>query len=131
MCRRKEELIMQMDLKNIPVRIKELREILEIEPQDMANQLGVSLINYLSFESGEQDIPISTLYEIASILNVEFTTLLTGRSPKMETYTVTRKGGGRQTAKEEGIDIRNLAPMFRKKISEPYYVKYEYHGKYT
>ncbi|MBE6764295.1 MAG: helix-turn-helix domain-containing protein [Ruminococcaceae bacterium] len=110
---------MQMDLKNIPVRIKELREILEIEPQDMANQLGVSLINYLSFESGEQDIPISTLYEIASILNVEFTTLLTGRSPKMETYTVTRKGAGAKVERYPGYDYASLCFNFKGRDMEP------------
>ena len=33
---------------------------------------------------------------------------------------------GQKTAKEQGIDISNLAPMFRNKIAEPYWVKYEY-----
>ena len=56
---------MQMDLTSIPSRIKELREILEIETQEMAEKLGITEASYLAFESGEQDIPISTLYEIA------------------------------------------------------------------
>ena len=30
------------------------------------------------------------------------------------------------TARENGIEIRNLAPLFRSKLPEPYYVKYAY-----
>lgn len=108
-----------MDLKNIPMRIKELREVLEITPEDMANQLGISLINYLSFESGEQDIPVSTLYEIAAILGVDFTTLLTGRTPKMETYTVTRKGGGAKVERYPGYDYTSLSFNFKGRDMEP------------
>ncbi|MBP3414198.1 MAG: cupin domain-containing protein [Clostridia bacterium] len=110
---------MQMDLKSIPVRIKELREILEIEPADMAKQLGISLINYLSFESGEQDIPISTLYEIASILGVDFTTLLTGRTPKMDTYTVSRAGTGAKVERYPGYDYTSLCFNFKGRDMEP------------
>ena len=33
---------------------------------------------------------------------------------------------GQETAKEDGIEIQNLAPLFRKKIAEPYWVRYEY-----
>src|SRR5699024_10311288 len=35
-------------------------------------------------------------------------------------------GQGQQTAKEPGIEISNLAPFFRNKLAEPYYVTYEY-----
>ena len=44
----------------------------------------------------------------------------------LSSYTITRKGQGQQTAKEDGIEIQNLAPWFRKKISEPYFVTYQY-----
>ena len=44
----------------------------------------------------------------------------------MSSYTITRKGKGQATAKEDGIEIQNLAPQFRKKIAEPYWVRYEY-----
>ena len=54
------------------------------------------------------------------------TELLEGSSAKLSTYTVTRKGRGQETAKEDGIDISNLAPKFKDKLAEPYYVTYEY-----
>ncbi|MBQ4238984.1 MAG: AMP-binding protein, partial [Ruminococcus sp.] len=43
-----------------------------------------------------------------------------------KSYTVTRRGGGRQTAEEEGISIVNVAPMFKNKIAEPYFCQYDY-----
>lgn len=110
---------MQMDLTSIPSRVKELREILEIEPAEMARKLDVTLINYLAYESGEQDIPISTLYEIASILGVDFTTLLTGRTPKMNTYTVTRKGTGANVERYPGYDYTSLSYNFKGREMEP------------
>ncbi|MBE6759042.1 MAG: helix-turn-helix transcriptional regulator [Ruminococcaceae bacterium] len=110
---------MQMDLTSIPVRVKELREILEIEPKEMADKLGVTLINYLAYESGEQDIPISTLYEIANILGVDFTTLLTGRTPKMNTYTVTRKDQGAKVERYPGYDYTSLCYNFKGREMEP------------
>ena len=33
---------------------------------------------------------------------------------------------GQQTAKEAGIDIMNMAPKFKNKLAEPYWVRYEY-----
>lgn len=114
---------MQMDLKSIPNRIKELREILEIEAKEMADKLGVSLINYLAFESGEQDIPISTLYEIAAILEVDFTTLLTGRTPKMTTYTVVRNGQGALVERYPGYNYTSLCYNFKGREMEPMVVR--------
>lgn len=110
---------MQMDLTSIPSRIKELREILEIETADMAEKLDITEENYLSYESGEQDIPISKLYEIAAVLGVDFTTLLTGRTPKMNTYAVTRKDSGAKVERYPGYDYSSLCYNFKGREMEP------------
>ena len=57
---------------------------------------------------------------------VEITDLMAGRSARLTSYTVTRRGNGQITAKEPGIEIRSLAPLFRNKIAEPYWVHYAY-----
>ena len=57
---------------------------------------------------------------------MEIGDLLEGQSAHLSSYTVTRRGRGQQTAKEDGISIVNLAPRFRKKLAEPYWVTYEY-----
>ncbi len=113
-------------LSEIATRIKELREIMGFSVQEMANLTDVDESRYLSFESGKVDIPFSFIHKCASVLKVEMTDLLQGSSAKLSTYTVTRKGKGQETAKEDGIDISNLAPKFKDKLAEPYYVKYEY-----
>ena len=57
---------------------------------------------------------------------IDITDLLEGHSSTLTSYTVTRKGMGQQTAKEAGIDIMNMAPKFKNKLAEPYWVRYEY-----
>ncbi len=64
-------------------------------------------------------------YNIETV-DIEITDILEGHSAKLSSFTVTRKGEGQLTAKEYGIEISNLAPLFRNKIAEPYWVKYEY-----
>ena len=113
-------------LSEIATRIKELREIMGFSVKEMAEKTNVTEKQYLSFESGKEDIPFSFIHKCALAFGVEMTELLEGSSAKLSTYTVTRKGKGQETAKEDGIDIANLAPKFKDKLAEPYYVTYEY-----
>ncbi len=113
-------------LMEIASRIKELREIMGWTTAEMATKTEVSEEQYIIFETANADIPFSFIHKCALAFDVELTELLEGRTAKLSSYTVTRKGQGQKTAKEDGIDITNLAPKFRDKIAEPYYVKYEY-----
>ena len=113
-------------LMEIAARIKEMREIMGWSVAEMAEKTEVSEEMYVTYESANADIPFSFIHKCALNFDVELTELLEGRSAKLSTYTVTRKGKGQATAKEDGIDIKNLAPKFRDKIAEPYWVRYEY-----
>ena len=113
-------------LMEIASRIKEMREIMGWSIAQMAEKTQVSEQEYISFESASADIPFSFIHKCALAFDVELTELLEGHSARLSSYTVTRKGKGQRTAKEEGIDIQNLAPKFRDKIAEPYWVRYEY-----
>ena len=62
----------------IAERIKELREIFEYTPQQVAEAAGVSVEQYMTFEEGGRDIPVSVLYALADFYKVEMVTLLTG-----------------------------------------------------
>ena len=115
-----------MQLTEIATRIKELREIMGYSVAQMSEKTNVEESEYLTYESGKTDIPFSFIHKCALAFNVEMTELLEGSSAKLSTYTVTRKGQGQETAKEDGIDIANLAPKFKDKLAEPYWVKYEY-----
>ena len=113
-------------LSEVATRIKELREIMGFSVVDMTAATNVTEQQYLAYESGKEDIPFSFIHKCALAFGVEMIDLLEGSSAKLSTYTVTRKGKGQETAKEDGIDIANLAPKFKDKLAEPYYVTYEY-----
>ncbi len=113
-------------LVEVSARIKELRDIYNMSDTEMAAKTGVSLEEYLSYENGTEDMPFSFVHKCALAFGVELTDLLEGQSAKLTTYNVTRRGRGQITASEEGILIQNLAPKFKNKLANPYWVKYEY-----
>jgi mannose-6-phosphate isomerase-like protein (cupin superfamily) len=103
----------------IPGRIKELREIMEISSMDMALDIHVPLETYNKYESGEQDIPISVLYNIAGKLRVDVTVIMTGEDPRMESAAVCRKGKGVRIERYPGYEFSSLAYNFRGRTMEP------------
>ena len=115
-----------LQLSEVASRIKEMREIMGYSTLEMAEKTDVTEEKYLCYESGKADIPFTFIHKCALEFGVEMTELLEGKTAKLTSYTVTRKGQGQGTAKEDGIDIANLAPKFKDKLAEPYWVKYEY-----
>ena len=117
---------MENQLQEIAARIREMRLIMDFTVEQMAQKTEVSTEDYVKYEAGQLDFPFTFIHKCSLAFGVGMSDLLEGRSARLSSYTVTRKGEGQATAKEEGIEIRNLAPMFRQKISEPYWVRYEY-----
>ena len=78
------------------------------------------------FREGKTDIPFTFIHKCALTFNVGMSDLLEGQSARLSTCTVMRKGHLQDPITEDGIQIMNMAPMFRNKIAEPYWVKYEY-----
>lgn len=114
-------------LLEVAARIREMREIMGWTTADMAEKAEVSEEQYLEYENAHADLPFTFIHKCALAFDIDLTDLLEGRSAaRLSSYTVTRKGQGQVTAQEQGIDIANLAPKFRGKIAEPYWVKYEY-----
>ena len=103
----------------IPGRIRELREILQISAEDMAAEIRVPPETYCKYESGEQDIPISVLYNIAGRLGTDVTVLMTGEDPRMESAAVCRKGKGVQVERYPGYEFSSLAYNFKGRTMEP------------
>ena len=113
-------------LYEVAIRIREMREICGYTAAEMAERTEVSLEDYRRYEAGEQDFPFTFIHKCAQAFGIGITDLLEGQSANLSSYTVTRRGEGQETAKEAGINIQALAPQFRKKIAEPYRVRYEY-----
>ena len=116
-------------LSAIASRLREMREILGWSPEEMAEKTDLSVEEYLLYEAGMTDMPFTFIYKSAQAINKELTELMEGQNAHLSSYTVTRRGKGESTAREEGIAISNLAPKFKDKIAEPYWVRYEYSEK--
>ncbi|MBR5262154.1 MAG: AMP-binding protein [Oscillospiraceae bacterium] len=110
----------------IAQRICDMREICDFSVLEMAQKTGVSVEEYKLYEAGQADMPFSFLHKCALAFGIELTDLMEGHSANLTSYTLTRQGRGVTTAREKGIEIQNLAPFFRKKLAEPYWVEYEY-----
>ena len=110
---------MQDELAQIPGRIKELREILEVSALDIARDIGIPMETYLRYEAGELDIPISILYKISAQLGVDATVLLTGEDPRMDTASVCRRGKGVRIERYPGYEFSSLAYNFKGRTIEP------------
>ena len=113
-------------LREVAERIRELREISGLSQEEMAAKTDISADTYASYESGSTDLPFTFIHKCVLLFGVELTELLEGTSAHLKSYTVTRKGKGHMTAHETGIEIRDLAPLFRHKLVEPFWVTYTY-----
>ncbi|MBR2780789.1 MAG: AMP-binding protein [Eubacteriaceae bacterium] len=113
-------------LKEVGFRIREMREIFGLSTLEMAAKTDVPEEDYVRYEAGMLDFPFSFLHKCSLVFGIGITDLMEGQGAHLNSYTVTRKGQGEMTAKEEGILITDLAPRFRRKIAEPYFVRYEY-----
>lgn len=113
-------------LMDVALRIRELREIMGYSVEEMAQLTDITGDQYLEYEKGAMDLPFTFLHKCARVLGVELIQLLEGHSPRLSSYTITRKDGGLVTAREDGIMIQNMAALFRNKIATPYWVTYTY-----
>ena len=113
---------MNEQVKQIADRIKEIREISGISAESLASQLGVENSLYLKYESGNSDIPVGFIYEIAHYFHVELSVLLGGNNPKMHVYGVVRNGKGLKLERRKQYKYENLAYNFINKKAEPFMV---------
>ena len=117
---------LDIKIKEMAGRIKELREIENISVEVMAEKTGVSLEEYIECENGNKDLNFAFIYRCALALSVNVTDIIEGYSPKLKGYTLTRAGDGQQIANAHGMTYYNLAYAFQNRIAEPLYVRSEY-----
>ena len=106
-------------IKQISERIRELRDILEIPVEDVAREIGVTPEEFMAYESGAKEIPISMLYRTAAVFKVDPTVLMTGDVPRMDDYTVVRGGNGVKVERYPGYSFSALAFNYKHRIMDP------------
>ena len=117
---------MNSKIKEIATRIKELREITEFSVDEMAKVAEITPEEYLDYEAGEKDFNFTFLYNCAKKFGVDITEIVTGETPRLNHYNITRAGEGLPIKRREGLNYHHLAPLFRKRGAEPFLVTAPY-----
>lgn len=109
-------------VKQVAMRILDLREISDYTVEQMAESLDVPVSDYVKYESGQADMPISFLVKIGEVFHVDMTELLTGETPRLNELSVTRAGKGQQIDCHDQYVYKNLAFNYDNRKIEPLYV---------
>ena len=84
---------LEYKIHEIADRIRELRTILGISVDEMADKLGMRADDYEAYEAGEEELNFAFLYTCARVLNVDVTELIEGVTPRLSSYLLTRRKG--------------------------------------
>lgn len=117
---------MEPNYKEVAARIRALREDMGLTMQEMAEATGRTLAEYDAQESGREDLSFTFLYKSAAKLGVDPIELLTGESPHLSGYTLTRSHEGLSIKRRAGLEYLHKAPHYKNKLAEPFYVTAEY-----
>ena len=115
-------------LQELATRIRELREVTGLSVEEMAQRTGLTVDEYIACESGTRNLSVAFLYRCTLSFGVDMGDLLEGRSPKLRSYDLTRKGEGQRIDAGHGMIGYNLAADFRNRIALPLYMELKYHA---
>jgi Uncharacterized conserved protein, contains double-stranded beta-helix domain len=113
---------MNEQIQEIAQRLHGLRDAMDISAAKFAEVCHISEAEYLGYESGNEDISVSALQNIAKYCNVELTELLFGESPNMTTYFLTRAGLGTAMERSKAYKYQSLAAGFAQRKADPFIV---------
>jgi len=116
---------MNEQIRDIAKRLAGLRDLLGIDANEIAAVCNVSVGEYLGYESGENDIPVSVLQNISKNYKVELTALLFGDEPNMKTFYLTRAGQGTAMERTHVYKYQALASGFAGRKADPFIVTVE------
>ena len=118
---------MEHKIKQIADRVRELRLISGLSVTEMAARTGMSEEEYAACEAGNRNLSIAFLYHCALNFGVDMGDILEGKSPKLRSYALTRKGEGQKIEEAHHMVGFNLASGFRNRIALPLYMELAYH----
>ena len=117
---------MDFKMQQVAQRIRELREISGFTVEEMAQRTNLSVEEYVQCESGKKNLSVAFLYRCTLSFGVDMGDLLEGRSPKLRSYDLTRKGEGQRIEEAHHMVGYNLAADFRNRIALPLYMEMKY-----
>jgi len=117
---------MDFKIREVAQRIRELREVSGFTVEQMAQRTNLSVEEYIQCEAGNRNLSIAFLYRCTLSFGVDLGDLLEGRSPKLRSYDLTRKGEGQRIEEAHHMVGYNLAADFRNRIALPLYMEIKY-----
>ena len=117
---------MDFKIREVAQRIRELREVSGFTVEEMAARTNLSVEEYIQCEAGNRNLSIAFLYRCTLSFGVDLGDLLEGRSPKLRSYDLTRKGEGQRIEEAHHMVGYNLAADFRNRIALPLYMEIKY-----
>lgn len=116
---------MNEQIKQIAERLRGLRDALDISIEEAAGKVNVEKSEYEKYESGESDIPMNFLFQVAQTFGVEISALISGDEARSTAYYVTRKNTGAKVERTKAYKYQALAHGFRGAKAEPFIVSVE------
>lgn len=116
---------MSAQMQQIADRLKGLRESLDLSIAAMAREINRDEKEIERYESGDSDIPMSYLFDIAQRFNIGTSTLLSGEEPRMSSYFLTRHGQGTSIERTKAYKYQALASGYKHPKAEPFEVTVE------
>ncbi|MBQ3214725.1 MAG: AMP-binding protein [Oscillospiraceae bacterium] len=117
---------MDFKIREVAQRIRELREVSGFTVEEMAARTNTTVEEYLQCEAGDRNLSVAFLYRCTLSFGVDMGDLLEGRSPKLRSYDLTRKGEGQKIEEAHHMIGYNLAADFRNRIALPLYMEMKY-----
>ena len=87
--------------------------------EELCAELGFDVETYKNYEEVGDDIPISVVYAVANKFGVDFAEIVTGRSARLDTYQIVRRGEGEDIKRYPGYKFEDLAFRYSHKIMQP------------
>lgn len=91
------------------LRIKEIRELRNLTQDDMAVKTGISKRSYVDYENGKADIQLSKLQNIATVLNVSLSDLLS--ETKSKKNVLEKNEDIYEDINEDNPNVKKMSPI--------------------
>ena len=114
---------MSEQLIEMGLRLTTLREIRGFSSKEVSEKLDIPENEYLSYERGERDFSYSFMSNVASILEVDILSLISGTTPKLSSCAIVKKDQGIYVKKDNAYLYNYLAYTYKDKIGDPVLVE--------
>lgn len=120
---------MNEQIKQIAERLKGLRDSLDLSFAEIAARTKRTEEDIIRYESGEVDIPMSFLFDIAQEFDISTSTLISGEDAHMSNYSLTRYGRGISIERTKAYKYQALGSGYKHPEAQPFEVTVEPNDK--